>query len=80
VGVSFDDGGDAMTTEKDKRHDLLLRLTREERQALDAAAAKAGVPTSTWVRAVALRAAGAPPHVDGRARKTVVLGEEVAGA
>jgi uncharacterized protein (DUF1778 family) len=70
-----------MTTRKNQpRHDLLLRLTQDERQALDAAAAKAGVPTSTWVRAVALRTAGAPPHVDGRVRKTVVLDEEVAGA
>jgi uncharacterized protein (DUF1778 family) len=58
----------------------MLRLNPDERRMLDEAAAAIGVPTSTWIRAVALRAAGAPPHVDGRLKKNVPLDEEVSGA
>lgn len=39
---------------------LGLRLTSEQRRAVDAAAQTAALDTSTWIREVILRAAGRP--------------------
>lgn len=54
-----------MSEEKDPRRTsiLMVRLSAEERQVLDAAASADAMPTGTWLRSVAVREARA------RARK-----------
>lgn len=44
--------------EQRKASSINLRLTAEERREVDAAAERAGVPVSEWVRRVILEAAG----------------------
>lgn len=40
-----------------KREKIELRVNREQKQALQAAAARAGLPTATWIIDLALREA-----------------------
>lgn len=43
---------------KERRVQLAIKLSEAERSTIDAAAVRAGKPSSTWVRELALSAAG----------------------
>jgi len=52
----------AKPPEKVRKDDVVrMRVTAEQKQALEAAAAREGLELSAWLRQLALRAAGALP-------------------
>ncbi len=54
--------------EKPRKDDVVrMRVTVEQKQALENAAAREGLDVSAWLRQLALRAAGALPGPRGRA-------------